>query len=221
MEYQKGQVRDILQEQQKTRISGVFIARGGALKHHERSGIDRPCVAAIAQRHQVSTMPDPAAQQKTTETTLQQASSGKITRRVKTAIACMVWEGLNRQEAADKAGLKDNSLYVALRRPEVKAEYLAECEVLRISGRAKRLHHLEELAAQRVNMNASVAAIKVAEQIVDVEAERGGRRFAPGFVVIIGPAPPGFAPPPMVEVTSGPTIEHQAEPAAALPARCP
>lgn len=158
---------------------------------------------------------------KTSEISTDHAGSGKITRKVRAAIACMVWQGLNRGEAAEKAGLKDNSLYVALRRPEVKAEYLAECEVLRVSGRAKRLHHLEELAAQRVNMNASVAAIKVAEQIVDLEAERGGRRFAPGFVVIIGPPPPGFAPPRMVEVTEAPMIEHQAEPAAPLPTRCP
>jgi hypothetical protein len=40
--------------------------------------------------------------------------------------------------------------------------YLAECEMLRLSGRAKRLHRLDALAQQNDNKNAAVAAIKTA-----------------------------------------------------------
>lgn len=61
----------------------------------------------------------------------------RISRKVRTAIEAMVWGGLKRHEAAERAGMKDNSLYVALRKPDVKALYLAECEVLRLSGRAR------------------------------------------------------------------------------------
>lgn len=149
---------------------------------------------------------------KSPNTSLDQPRSSRITRKVAAAIDAMVWAGLIRGEAAKKAGLTEHALYCALRKPHVKAAYLAQCEVLRVSGRAKRLWRLEELAAQDENRNAAVAAIKVAEQIVDVDAERDGRRFAPGFVVIIGPPPPGFTPPRMVEVTEAPTIEHTAAP---------
>ena len=63
----------------------------------------------------------------------------RMTARVRAAIELMVWQGLKRDEAAQAAGLKDNSLYAALRKPDVRMFYTAECEVLRLSGRARRI----------------------------------------------------------------------------------
>jgi hypothetical protein len=115
---------------------------------------------------------------------------GRVTGKLHKAIEIMVWEGASRREAAQRAGLSDHGLRQALRRPHVLAHYRAECEVLRTSGRAKRLHRLEELAAQDENRNAAVAAIKVAEQLGDEQAASGARLNLPGLVIqIIGAAP--------------------------------
>jgi hypothetical protein len=83
---------------------------------------------------------------------------GRVTGRLKRAVDAMVWQAASRKEAAEMAGMTDHSLRAALKRPHVMAHYLAECEVLRLSGRAKRLHRLEEIAASDKNLNASVAA---------------------------------------------------------------
>jgi hypothetical protein len=67
------------------------------------------------------------------------------------------------------------------------AHYLAECEVLRLSARSKRLHRLEELASQDGNKNAAVAAIKAAEGIID-DAHAPGRApllMQPGITIVI------------------------------------
>jgi hypothetical protein len=101
-------------------------------------------------------------------------------------------KGLHR---AQMAGMTDHSLRAALKRPHVMAHYLAECEVLRLSGRAKRLWRLEEIAASDRNLNASVNAIKCAEQLEDSAApDRGGMGTVPGLVVTIVNAPLPKAP---------------------------
>jgi hypothetical protein len=90
-----------------------------------------------------------------------------VTGRLKRAIELMVWSGLTRDEAAVKAGLRPHSLYVAFRKGHVKSYYLGEVEVLRMSGKAKRLHRLDALAMQDENKNAAVSAIKAADAIPD------------------------------------------------------
>jgi hypothetical protein len=126
-----------------------------------------------------------------------------VTGRLKRAIELMVWEGLTRDDAAVKAGLRPHSLYVAFRKPHVKSYYLAEVEVLRLSGRAKRLHRLDALAMQDENKNAAVAAIKVADAIPDELPQRFGTGAqTPGVTIrIIQVAAPVSAP--MVDVTAG------------------
>jgi hypothetical protein len=116
---------------------------------------------------------------------------GRVTGKLYKAIDAMVWSAASRKEAAQVAGLTDHGLRQALRRPHVLAFYLSECEVLRASGRAKRLHRLEELAAQDSNMNAAVNAIKVAEQIVEDPVRRGAATPTPGIVInlVSQPAP--------------------------------
>jgi hypothetical protein len=136
----------------------------------------------------------------------------RITGRLLTALNAMVWEGLTRKEAAKAAGFAEHSLYVALRKPHVRQWYLGECEVLRLSGRAKRLHRLEELAMQDENKNAAVAAIKAADQLEDqAAAGRGLVPMTPGFVVVIAvpraPEPqavPAASPSFTIEATANP-----------------
>jgi hypothetical protein len=120
---------------------------------------------------------------------------GRVTGKLYRAIDAMVWAGASRKEAAQVAGLSDHGLRQALRRPHVLAHYLSECEVLRVSGRAKRLHRLEELAEQNTNMNAAVAAIKTAELMPDDPVKRGGAVASPGVVIrvvnLVAPSDPG------------------------------
>jgi hypothetical protein len=86
--------------------------------------------------------------------------------------------------------------------------------VLRASGRAKRLHRLEELASQNVNRNAAVAANKAAEQLGD-ESFAGssvGVR-TPGMVIVIeNNAAPSLPAVPRI-------IEHNPPPAESCPSR--
>lgn len=119
---------------------------------------------------------------------------GRVTGKLRKAIEAMVWEGASRKEAAQRADLSDHGLRQALRRAHVLAHYRRECEVLRTSGRAKRLHRLEELAAQDENRNAAVAAIKVAEQLGDEQATSGKLPQAAGLVIVIVPPATGAEP---------------------------
>lgn len=97
----------------------------------------------------------------------------------------MVWFGLKRDEAATKAGIKDNSLYVALRRPDVKAFYMRELEVLRTSERARNIHTLVDVRDQQSNQMARVQAVKALEQIDDGETANRATAALPGLQIVI------------------------------------
>jgi transposase-like protein len=116
----------------------------------------------------------------------------RISAQVRAAIDAMVWQGLNRAQAAQAAGLKDNSLYVAMRKPEVKRYYLDELDVLRTSERARNFHTLCEVRDQTSNQMARVNAIAAmnAEQSDGITA--AGQRQSPGVTIIIE-APRGAA----------------------------
>jgi hypothetical protein len=80
--------------------------------------------------------------------------------------------------------------------------------VLRLSGRAKRPHRLEEIAGMDRNLNASVAAIKAAEQLADEPARSGqGAITMPGLVIIVTKSAP--APSPVIDVTPAPAAEDE------------
>lgn len=110
----------------------------------------------------------------------------RITAKVRTAIDAMVWQGLTRDKAAEAAGLKDHSLYVAFRSPHVKAYYLNELEVLRTSERARNINRLCEIRDAANNMPA-VNAIKALEQIEDDRGSISGssRHQVPGVIVVV------------------------------------
>jgi hypothetical protein len=132
---------------------------------------------------------------------------GRVTGRLLVAVNAMVWQAASRKEAAEMAGMSDHSLRAALKRRHVMDHYLSECEVLRLSGRAKRLHRLEQLAMQDTNKNAAVAAIKTAEGLGDeADARPGGRTGAlqPGLQILI------YSPPTRENVTPPRTIDAAA-----------
>src|SRR5262245_23965725 len=87
--------------------------------------------------------------------------------RVRTAIAAMVWRGLPRREAAEEAGISEHGLYKALRRPPVRAHYLAELHVLRTSERARNIHALASVRDESSNAMARVQAAKTLEGLPD------------------------------------------------------
>lgn len=81
------------------------------------------------------------------------------TRRVKTAIAAMVFDGADRKAAAAAAGMTDHSLREALRKPHVLAYLREQKEVLRTSAGAAALRTIATLAteakAERVKLDAA------------------------------------------------------------------
>lgn len=101
------------------------------------------------------------------------------------ALRAMVWEGAKRVEAAAKANMSEHSLYVALRRPHVRAWYLAEIDVLRTSERARNIFTLAEVRDQTANQMARVQAVKALEQLSDDPQHSGSRVQTPGFVIQI------------------------------------
>jgi len=108
-----------------------------------------------------------------------------ISRKVREAIDAMVWEGLPRDKAAAKAGISDHGLYKALRSPPVKAHYLSECEVLRTSGRARRIHRLEAMVEQNDNKAAVVNAALALERMSPDEQQSRTAQSSPGMVIVI------------------------------------
>lgn len=108
----------------------------------------------------------------------------RVTRKVRDAVHAMVWDGLPRRRAAEKAGISEHGLYKALRKPPVKALYLQELEVLRTSERARNIHVLCEVRDQTGNQMARVNAVKALEQ-VDDDVERKAAVRTPGVVIQI------------------------------------
>jgi hypothetical protein len=108
-----------------------------------------------------------------------------VTGVVRTAIEAMVWNGLPRSKAAEKAGISEHGLYKALRKPPVKAFYLSELEVLRSSERARNIHTLIEVRDQKKNQMARVQAVSKLEQLADEQHAGANKQSLPGLVVQI------------------------------------
>jgi hypothetical protein len=110
---------------------------------------------------------------------------GKVTGRLRAALLDMVWKGSRRDDAAKANSMSIHGLREALRKPHVKAFYLAELGVLRESERPKTFHRLCDLRDQDENKNAAVAAAKVLEQISDNEQTSKPNMPSPGVTIRI------------------------------------
>jgi hypothetical protein len=121
------------------------------------------------------------------------SSPGKVSGKLLVALNSMVWSGCTRKQAAERAGMSDHGLWAALRRPHVRAWYLAEIDVLRTSERARNIHALVDVRDNAENSMARVSAVKTLEAICEADAARGGFEpsQSPGLVIqIVSDAPP-------------------------------
>jgi hypothetical protein len=109
----------------------------------------------------------------------------RISGRNKLAIDSMVWDGLKRSDAAEKAGLKDHALYVALTKPHVKAYYLRQLEVLRLSERARSVFRMTELRDQDDNKMVAFNAAKELAGSAEDTRQGAQAQSLPGLVVQI------------------------------------
>lgn len=138
---------------------------------------------------------------------------GAVTGKLKAALDFMVWEGLKRTAAAEKAGLADSSLRFALRKPHVLQHYRAECAALRESFRAKNVHRLDTIADDSKNDMARVAAVKAMEAIADQADERTplGGQLRPGLTIVIH-QPPSVrnAEPTIIDAKPAVVLSHRA-----------
>jgi hypothetical protein len=111
---------------------------------------------------------------------------GKVTGRLRAALLDMVWKGSRRDDAAKANNMSIHGLREALRKPHVKAFYLAELGVLRESERPRTFHRLTALRDQDENRNAAVAAAKALEQISDEQLlARSSNSPTPGVTIVI------------------------------------
>jgi hypothetical protein len=129
------------------------------------------------------------------------SAPGRVTGKVKAAIDAMVWLGLPRDQAAVRAGLVPHSLYCALRKRHVIQASNLECETLRASGRARRIHRLEELSEQNSNMQAAVNANRALENMGDDAAATAGTVQRAGMLIVV------------VDATGRPLPEQPMQPA--------
>lgn len=130
--------------------------------------------------------------------------------KLRVALDLMVWEGLPRKEAAAKAGMTEHGLYKALRKPPVRAAYLAECEVLRTSGRARRIHRLEEMVEQNDNKAAVINAALALDRIDAVE-QSTARSTTPGLTIVVVTSQPGALMTHQRTIEANPLISHDSE----------
>lgn len=70
----------------------------------------------------------------------------------------MVFNGLTRQNAAEKIGLSDRGARYALSEPVVMAEYRKSLQVLRESEKPRSIHKLAELRDQNRSLKVSLEA---------------------------------------------------------------
>lgn len=134
----------------------------------------------------------------------------KVTGKVRIALDAMVWEGLPRKAAAEKAGISEHGLYKAFRKPVVKAFYLSELEVLRTSERARSIHRIAEIRDAADNM----PALKAAEYFATDKAEMPGRSTGslqlPGLTIqILMTSPDAPVNASLTRHDAKPLIEHE------------
>jgi hypothetical protein len=109
------------------------------------------------------------------------AVSGKLA----VALSGMVWSGLTRREAAERAGMSEHGLYAALRKVHVRQWLKAELAALRASAMAKAVHRLEEIIKTSDNHAAVVAAARELRQADAGEDPSAPSRAVPGLLIQI------------------------------------
>jgi transposase-like protein len=134
----------------------------------------------------------------------------RISAKLREAIRLMVEEGMNRSDAAQKVGMKDNSLYVALRRPEVLAvrtrlmKVLRESEASRTISRVARLADTAQSEHVRLGANEFLAGIEGIAPVARGEVVHRHEGQVPGLTIVFSDHP---------REIGGPVIDGVARPA--------
>ena len=106
--------------------------------------------------------------------------------KLRAAIYQMVWEGLEWADAANKVGLRAQSMRAAFERPHVLAFIRKEREMLRQSLAPRNIHRLREIRDAADNMPA-VNSIALLERMgADGSMQQFGATHGPGVTIIIG-----------------------------------
>lgn len=146
------------------------------------------------------------------------ARKTRIGSKVKEAVRLMVEEGLKRPVAAERAGLKDNSLYVALRRPDVCAfraelmRVLRESEASRTIARVATLADTAQSEHVRLGANEFLAGIEGISPVQRSESLHVHQHLVPGLTVVRGGWQPHDTPAALV-IDAKPTIRRIGTPA--------
>lgn len=122
------------------------------------------------------------------------AKPAKVTKRLRDAIAAMVFEGQTRAEAAETAGITDDGLRKALLKPAVLAHLNEQMEVLRTGARPRALQRIIKLAdraeSERVQLDAARYldgmdrnGNTVGAQQVNVQVNNTVNVESPGYVI--------------------------------------
>ena len=115
---------------------------------HSRRAVDHP-----ASNRQSPTMPKQAplpSPYRTIPNPIEPRSKRKapISKPIRRAVEAIIWEGLGRAEAAERAGIKEDTLYRALRRPHVLKLMKEEHVKLRQGAPFKAYSRIERMAEQ-------------------------------------------------------------------------
>lgn len=139
----------------------------------------------------------------------------RIVGRLRHALDLMIWgdetgKPVDWNDAARAMNISARSMRKSLERQAVRAYLREQKQVVRATISAKSLWRLDELAAQRSNMNAAVNAIRVIDE-GEATAPTGGGNQTPGVTIrivnVIQP-PPARLPVPIDLDPPSLTIEH-------------
>jgi hypothetical protein len=108
-----------------------------------------------------------------------------LTRAIRTAIDCLIFDRCTRAEACEKAGITERALYLALEKIEVASYWRRQTDVLRKGERAANLHALIRVRDSGKNANASVKAVQVIEQLDEQAIAHPAGGVQPGLVIQI------------------------------------
>lgn len=118
-----------------------------------------------------------------------------LSKRVKEAINLMIFSGWSRKQAAETVGLADNSVYAALRNPEVLAYWNQQLEVLRTGERPRNIHTAIEIRdsdSLRETASGQKVRLEAAKMLEGDDGHRGttvnvGIAVTPGYVIDLRP----------------------------------
>lgn len=121
----------------------------------------------------------------------------RISRAVRIAIDQMVFKALKRPDAAQTAGITDNALYQALRKPAVLAYLDTQQQVLRTSAKARSIARIDNLADDaesehvKLQSNVFLLGIEGISPVTKTENININKNMQPGMTlnIIVGSAP--------------------------------